>query len=114
MDFQYVLIIIGIIFPILLLYFGFTRFIKNKDLSQEVVSTINIDVLLKALGGKDNILDVDSSPSKLTVTLKSHNGIDIDKIKELGASGIVEGKENLSMIFGKQSSLIAQDLKNSL
>ena len=108
------LIIIGIILAILLLYFGFTRFIKNKDLSQEVVSTINIDVLLKALGGKDNILDVDSSPSKLTVTLKSHNGIDIDKIKKLGASGIVEGKENLSMIFGKQSSLIAQVLKNSL
>ena len=114
MDFQYVLIIIGIILAILLLYFGFTRFIKNKDLSQEVVSTINIDELLKALGGKDNILDVASSPSKLTVTLKSHDGIDIDKIKELGASGIVEGKENLSMIFGKQSSLIAQDLKNSL
>lgn len=114
MEFEYVLIFIGIALAAILLYYGFTRFIKNKDLNHDVVSTINVSALLNALGGKDNIVDVKSSPSKLTVTLKSHDGVNIETIQSLGASGIVEGKENLSMIFGKQSALIAEDIKRVL
>ncbi|WP_028044579.1 hypothetical protein [Candidatus Stoquefichus massiliensis] len=114
MEFEYVLIFIGIALAIILLYYGFTRFIKNKDLKQDVVSTIDVSALIKALGGKENIVDVKSSPSKLTVILKSHTGLDIEMIQSMGASGIVEGKENLSMIFGKQSALIAEDLKRIL
>lgn len=92
MEFEYVLIFIGIALALILLYYGFTRFIKNKDLKQEVSSTVDIQKLLEALGGKDNITAVKSSPSKL----------------------IVEGKDNLSMIFGKQSVLIEDDLRKYL
>lgn len=111
MDFQYILIAIAIILAIVLLYFGFTRFIKNKNLNQDSVSTIDCQRLLVALGGKDNILDVKSSPSKVTVSLKNQDNINIEDIKALGASGIVEGSQNLSMIFGKQSPSIEEDLK---
>lgn len=114
MDFEYVLIFVGIILAALLLYFGFTRFIKNKDLKQNIVSTIDVVSLIEALGGKDNIVDVKSSPSKLTVSLKSHENIQVEKIQALGASGIVEGNQNLSMIFGKQSALIEEDIRKYL
>ena len=63
---------------------------------------------------EDNILDVTSSPSKLTVTLKDHGLIQIEPIKALGSTGIVQGNKTLSMIFGRQSSLIAEDLNTLL
>lgn len=114
MEIEYVLIFIGVILALLLLYFGFTHLIKNKELNDKVVTTIDINKLISALGGKDNITDIKSSPSKLTVILKNHDLVMIEDIQKLGASGIVEGKENLSMIFGKQSSIIAEDLKKYL
>lgn len=114
MEFEYVLIFLGVILALMLLYFGFTHFIKNKDLNEKVVSTIDINALLEAIGGKDNLIEVKSSPSKLTVTLKNQKLVKIDMIQKLGASGIVEGNGTLSMIFGKQSALIEQDLQKYL
>ncbi|MEG0685493.1 MAG: hypothetical protein RR428_10570 [Coprobacillus sp.] len=111
MEFEYVLIVVGIILAVLLLYLGYTHFIKNTSLSNESSSGIDIDALLEALGGQKNIKDVNSSPSKLTVRLTDHSLVNVEKIQALGASGIVEGKESLSMIFGKQSSLIEEDIK---
>lgn len=64
MEIEYVLIFIGVILALLLLYFGFTRLIKNKELNNKVMSTIDINALLTALGGRDNLTDVKSSPSK--------------------------------------------------
>lgn len=111
MDNLMVVIIIGVILVAIVLYFILTRVIKNKNIAPKVVSTIDIDTLMDALGGQSNIKTVNSSPSKLTVSLNNQSIVDIKKIQSLGASGIVEGKESLSMIFGKQSSLIAEDLK---
>ena len=42
---------------------------------------------------------------------RNQSVVDIEKIQSLGASGVVEGKDTLAMIFGKQSSLIAEDMK---
>ncbi len=111
MDVEYIFVIIAIIVALILLYFGFIHFIKNKRLDQDVKSSLPIDELLIALGGKDNIKEVRSTASKVTVSLNNQQLVDIEKIKSLGASGIVEGRENLSMIFGKQSENIEADLK---
>ncbi len=114
MEFQYILVILGVVLAFLLLYYGFTRIIKNKDLKQNTVSTIDCLKLLEALGGKENINEIKSSPSKLTVSLKESEKINIETIQNLGASGIVEGNKSISMIFGKQSPLIEEDLKKLL
>lgn len=114
MDFEYIVIFLLIIIAAILLYFGFTHFIKNKDLKGKNASSIDVEGLILALGGKENIKSVRSSPSKLTVNLLENKKADIGKIQSLGASGIVEGKDSLSMIFGKQSPLIEEDLKSLL
>ena len=36
MEIEYVLIFIGVILALLLLYFGFTRLIKNKELNNKI------------------------------------------------------------------------------
>ena len=69
---------------------------------------IDADLLIKALGGKDNITALEASPSKLKATLKQDKDLDIETIKTLGASGIVAGHLTLTMIFGKASSVICE------
>lgn len=115
METKYIAIIIMIIIVGALLYYGFINFIKNKGLkNHQTQSTIDIDMLLNALGGIKNIQDVSHSPSKLTVILIDQSLVDIGTIQSLGASGVVEGKDTLSMIFGKQSALIAEDIKKHM
>lgn len=112
---KYIAIAIMILIIAVLLYYGFIHFIKNKNLKNgQTESSIDIDKFLEALGGIDNISDVSHSPSKVTVILKNQSVVNIGVIQALGASGIVEGKETLSMIFGKQSALIAQDIKERM
>lgn len=111
METKYIAIIVMIIIVGILLYYGFINFIKNKGLNNQQKSTIDINLLLEALGGIENIQDVSHSPSKLTVVLTNQSVVDIEKIQSLGASGVVEGKDTLAMIFGKQSALIAEDMK---
>ena len=110
---EYIAIAIMLIVAGILLYYGFISFIKNKSLDHDrTTSTINIQSLVQALGGLDNIQEITHTASKVSVKLQSQDSIDVKTIQSLGASGIVEGKETLSMIFGKQSPLIAEDLEN--
>ena len=87
---------------------GMVHIVSNPD------RTIDIEKLIKALGNKENIVDVRSTPSKLTVTIVNHEIVDVESIKNLGARGIGEGKDTISMIFGNQSPYIEEDLKNVL
>ena len=114
MEINYIFIGVIVILALVLLYLGYVFFIKNKDLKTDLESSVDLEMLLNALGGKDNIMNVKSSPSKLSVGLKDRNKISVETIQKLGASGIVEGKEQISMIFGKQSELIEKDLKKYL
>lgn len=109
---EYIAIVIMLIVAGILLYYGFISFIKNKSLNHDSEdSVIDIHALAQALGGIDNIKDITHTASKVSVKLHDQSSIDVKTIQSLGASGIVEGKETLSMIFGKQSSLIAKDLQ---
>ena len=110
---DYIWIILGIIILAILIYLGFTHLIKNKEFKNTISSTIDLEALIKALGGIENVKEVSSSPSKLTVKLGNEK-VDIPAIQNLGASGIVEGNQSLSMIFGKQSPLIAEDLQKKI
>lgn len=109
---EYIAIILMMIIALMLLYYGFISFIKSKGLKkQKFESTIDVRQLVQALGKSENILDVASSPSKVTVQLKDTSLVDAALVQSLGASGVVEGKDSLAMIFGRQSSAIAEDLR---
>ncbi len=113
MKIEYVFIAIGIILAITLLYLGYTHLIKNKapnDLKYH--SSIDVESLYKALGEKENIKSIESTQSKLKAFVIDHNQIDIESIQKLGSSGIVEGKDSISIIFGKESQLIKEDIES--
>lgn len=105
-------IIIGVIIVAVICYFVFMSYMKKKTPKKITRSTIDIGKLVTALGGKENIVSSTHSPSKLSVVLNDNKKADIEMIKSLGASGIVEGKDSLSLIFGKSSEAIDNDLKS--
>lgn len=76
--------------------------------------TIKINKLIEYLGGKDNILDVQSNLSRLKVTVRDVNIVNKDGIQKLGAKGIVEIDNQLKIIYGpnaKQLKKYIKDLK---
>ena len=75
---------------------------------------IKINKLIEYLGGKDNILDVESNLSRLKVTVRDVNIVNKDGIQKLGAKGIVEVDNQLKIIYGpnaKQLKKYIKDLK---
>ena len=78
MYWQYIIII-----AVLLLISIIVIKINKKDFS------IKINKLITYLGGKDNILEVETNLSRLKVTVKDTTLVDKDSIQKLGAKGIV-------------------------
>ncbi len=114
MEFETIALVIGIVVAVAVCFFIFIRMMKNKSIAPKIKSTVHIDSLIEALGSMNNIVDVKSTQSKVSVTIKEHDKVNFDKIKQLGASGIVAGKDSVAMIFGKESALIEEDLKNKM
>ena len=71
--------------------------LNKKDFNMEV------NKLVKCLGGKDNILDKEVNMSRFKVTLKDVSIVDKEGITKLGAKGIVEIDNQLKIIFGSDN-----------
>ena len=75
---------------------------------------LEINKLVELLGGKDNIVDVESNVSRFKVTLKDVNLANKEGIMKLGAKGVVEIDDQLKIIFGKDAKKLKRymdDLK---
>lgn len=112
---------VGLVFAAVY-YFGFRFAIRKFDLmtpgrekdDEEAASTAAGSVkgtelaagILKALGGKENITNLDACITRLRVSVAQIKNVDKDTLKNLGASGIMEVGNNLQIIYGPQSDNI--------
>lgn len=62
--------------------------------------------ILSALGGKENIDNLDACITRLRVQVKSKDQVDKDRLKQLGAAGVLEVGNNIQAIFGTHSDII--------
>ncbi len=70
---------------------------------------------LKAIGGKDNIEDIDACITRLRLTLKDVDAIDETEIKRLGAAGVIKAnRKNLQIVVGTHAELISEEMKKML
>ncbi|WP_051087855.1 N-acetylglucosamine-specific PTS transporter subunit IIBC [Endozoicomonas elysicola] len=66
----------------------------------------------KAIGGLDNVTNIDACITRLRLTLKDPSVADESVIKALGASGMIRvGEKNLQIILGPQAEIIAGEMK---
>lgn len=94
---------------IIILAVVFVNVIKNKQPNQIKAGNVPIDIemLIKAVGGKANIKETSASASRITFFVNDDSLVSLDDLKALGASGIVQTTNKVSAIFGKYSREIS-------
>lgn len=89
--------------------------VQTQDIIQISVANDNkVDLIVKALGGMDNINDIQATINNVKITLKDINIIDQDKIKALGAKGSFLNNNKITILFGDNSKDIANKIQNKL
>src|SRR5699024_8867484 len=71
--------------------------------------------ILDALGGPENIVDVDNCISRLRLIVEDTSIVDKKKLESTGSMGINEiDKNNIQVVYGPKVESAAQSLKNEL
>ena len=83
--------------------------VKSADKrASDVVSAL----ILKCLGGKDNLSDVDCCATRLRVTVNDASKVMDDMLKASGASGVIHKGNGVQVIYGPKVSVIKSDLED--
>lgn len=72
---------------------------SKNDLNDEA------KVIIQALGGADNIEDVDACITRLRVGVKDSGKVDRDAFKKLGSAGVIDVDGGIQAIFGAKAIL---------
>ncbi|MDV3053120.1 glucose-specific PTS transporter subunit IIBC [Staphylococcus ureilyticus] len=111
---------VGIVYAIL--YYFIFRFIikklnyktpgrENKEMQNNSVSVSELPFkVLDAMGGKENIKHLDACITRLRVEVNEKSQVDVESLKQLGASGVLEVGNNMQAIFGPKSDQIKHDM----
>jgi PTS system glucose-specific IIC component len=110
----------------LMYYFVFRFFILKFDLKtpgREDAVEIDVSVaaeheftrqLVLAFGGKSNIVSLDACITRLRMELKDTGKADPNRLKQLGAVGVVDVGSGLQAIFGTRSEILKTEIEEYL
>lgn len=90
-------------------FFIYIRTAKTKP-TKITKSNVDLENLFNAIGGKDNLISCSANGSKVSFTLTDIKLISQEQLKALGASGIVASKNKVTVIFGKSSEAIVNEI----
>ncbi|XBC42110.1 MAG: PTS glucose transporter subunit IIBC [Buchnera aphidicola (Meitanaphis elongallis)] len=68
--------------------------------------------IISALGGKNNITALDACITRLRVTVVNTSQINVQNLKDLGASGVIISGSGVQVIFGTKSDNIKTEIDN--
>ncbi|WP_044893963.1 glucose-specific PTS transporter subunit IIBC [Bacillus alveayuensis] len=115
---------VGLVFAVIY-YFGFRFAIRKWNLAtpgREVVTEETTEAaastgdlpyeVLAALGGKENITHLDACITRLRVSVNDIKNVDKDRLKALGAAGVLEVGNNVQAIFGPKSDILKTQMKD--
>lgn len=119
----YLAIVVGLVFSVIY-YFGFRFMIRKFNLktpgreddneTETVTSTTNNSELafeiLNALGNKENLKSLDACITRLRVQVEDINKVDKERLKSLGAAGVMVVGNNIQAIFGPKSDTLKSEI----
>lgn len=80
---------------------GREKGVKDNTLLREKRYDEIADIIIPALGGNDNIVNIENCVSRLRVDLKDQSKVDVERLKDTGASGVFFPQENhIHVVFG--------------
>ena len=94
---------------IVAIFFLIRKLIRMHKLGKDTVNEVDEnlkDDFISAYGGIDNIIDVKKEMSRITVTVKDIDIVNGEKLKELGASGILFVSNMVKCSFNELSESI--------
>lgn len=71
-------------------------------------------IIIEALGGQENIEDVDACITRLRVSVKDSDKVDRETLKKLGATAILEVKGGIQAIYGAKAILYKNEIHDIL
>lgn len=69
-------------------------------------------LILKGLGGKENISDVDCCATRLRITVIDPSKVDDASLKQSGASGVIHKGNGIQVVYGPQVSVVKSHLED--
>ena len=84
---------------------------NSENFSDGISDTVSA-LILKGLGGKRNISDVDCCATRLRVTVIDSSSVDDALLKQSGASGVIHKGNGIQIIYGPQVSVIKSNLED--
>ena len=85
----------------------------NKSNSKDEIVQ-NAPEVLAALGGEENTVSIDACITRLRVEVKDKSKVDKDKLKALGAVGVVEVGNGIQAIFGAKADAYRHEINRIL
>ncbi|WP_226086415.1 glucose-specific PTS transporter subunit IIBC [Mesobacillus sp. S13] len=122
----WIVIPVGLVFAVIY-YFGFRFAIRKFNLmtpGREEVEEDEVEgsakgqtsdlpyEVLEAMGGKENIAHLDACITRLRVSVNDIKDVDKDRLKKLGAAGVLEVGNNIQAIFGPRSETIKGQMRD--
>lgn len=112
----WIVIPVGLVFAVIY-YFGFRFAIRKFNLATPGREAEDEDneggpavvagdlpyEILDAMGGKENIANLDACITRLRVSVNDIGNVDKKRLKQLGAAGVLEVGNNIQAIFGPKS-----------
>ena len=103
------LVLVGIIIVIVTFLL-----IRNKNKSKTNKASNELyEKIIEGLGGKENIISLEAKMSRLNVSLKDDNLLNIDLLKTSGVSRVVKMSSRITLLMGNSASEIEQAFKNN-
>ena len=70
--------------------------------------------LIAAFGGRENLRSVDACITRLRMEVADPSKVDQDRLKALGAAGVIEVGNSVQAVFGTQAEALKNDITDVL
>ena len=87
---------------------------KRKPSSKKNVSKAAPTEWIEALGGKDNILEVNATGSRLSIKLKDRELVNREALTNLGVTSVVLMSDKITLVTNLDNQKIEENIKNCL
>ena len=71
-------------------------------------------LMIEYLGGGENLKTVEACITRLRLVVNDTDLVDKDKLKSLGASGVMQVGNNVQVVIGGKAEKVASDMRREL
>ena len=89
-----------------------TKLYTRKDINERKAGVNVSEIIIKGLGGKENISDIDCCATRLRITVRDASKVSEKLLKESGAAGVVMKGNGVQVIYGPKVTVIKSNLED--